>query len=168
MEFRFYKNIKTRVAYVERGWVESGAGKRQQKPKKRTRASTDAQQTTRNLKYCVLATKKTKHKGEEGRKEARESERASKRARWRTTSTHNNNNYTRERTNERKKEIQFLEKNTAGTKTKIVFLSANKRQEDLQKRKEAPQEKKRKENKQNKTKGKEKMARIFRKKERVL
>jgi hypothetical protein len=38
----------------------------------------------------------------------------------------------------------------------------------LQKRKEAPQEKKRKENKQNKTKGKEKMARIFRKKERVL
>jgi hypothetical protein len=70
MEFRYYKIYKTRVAYVERVWAESGAGKRQQKPKKRTRASNRRTTDNTELKLlCVLATKKTKHKGKkEGRK----------------------------------------------------------------------------------------------------
>jgi hypothetical protein len=55
---------------VERVWAESGAGKRQQKPKKRTRASNRRTTDNTELKLlCVLATKKTKHKGKkEGRK----------------------------------------------------------------------------------------------------
>jgi hypothetical protein len=74
------------------------------------------------------------------------------------------------RKNERKKERNsFLEKNTAGTKTKIVFLSANKREEECKKERR-PHRKRKQTNKtkQNKTKGKRRMARIFRKKERVL
>lgn len=91
--------------------MESGAGKRQQKPKKRTRASTDAQQTTRNLNYCVYSQPKkpnTKGRRKEGRKVARASERASKQASEVTNYVSTQQQQQLPHEKERKKERKFI------------------------------------------------------------
>jgi len=104
---------------------------------------------------CVLATKKNQTQREEGRKEGRKVARASERASEQAGEV-TNYVYTQQQQHqlphekERKKERRegrnsSLQKNTAGTKTKIVFLSANKRPGGMEcKRKETPQERKNK------------------------
>jgi hypothetical protein len=136
--------------------VESGAEKRQQKPKKRTRASTDAQQTTRNLSTVYSQPKKPNTKGRRKKGSARVKERASERGDelplHKQQQLHTRK---KERKKERKERNSFPQKNTAGTKTKVVFLSASKQKAGGMQKKVGPHRKR-------------KMARIFRKKEEFL